>query len=535
MPESPPIQETRRRDLTALGVLSAAALALRLVHLTRFELWVDEAATWHFARLTVSGRLFESITLEPTPPLYYGLIGILMRLFGESDLVMRLPSAVFGAAAVPVVFVLGHELFSRRVAYLAAALLAVHPLHVFYSREARVYPLLLLVSLLLWLFLWRALNDGSWRSWAPFGATLLAACYSHFYGLFLGATAGVAILLWSPDARTRWRGLTAATLAGLAFAPYLLFTLPHLRQSGAAWSVERMYEKLPEERRFGRALETGLVGADYHAFMRQISRPPTPAPLRWASLLAQAALLLAALAAARRQEKSRETAFLLVAWLLPLLVPWTINHWRVIFQTGRHDFYVIGTVCALLAMGLAEALNRRRALAAAAILVLALAAGHRLWWLARLEPAETARRTAAWIAGHAADGDRVVAMGIRRLVSEHYALLAGSGAGFESFPASTDSHPGWSDVETLLEDEAALAREAGERVAELGRTLDDDATLFVLLRPYQRTSTAVSAHWLVDRHLVESLTAADWRPVAPLENHELSVAAFRPPPPKGES
>lgn len=516
------------RDVPILGALTLGAFALRVVDLTRFELWVDEAATWHFARLAASGHLLEQIRLEPTPPLYYALIGLLMRLFGESDFVLRLPSALIGAATVPAVFALGRRFFGRRTGHLAALLLAVHPLHVFYSREARVYPLLLLESVLLWLLLRRALDDDRWRSWALFGATLLAACYSHFYGLFLGATAGVLIVAWR-----RWRGLVAAALAGLAFAPYLVLTLPHLRQSGAAWSIELLYELMPEEKRLGRTLEMGFVGAAYTTSLRQVSRPPTPPWVRWTSLLAQGGLLLVAYAGARRRDELRDFAFLVAAWLLPLLIPWTINHWRAIYQTGRHDFYVVGTLAVLMAAGLAELFRERRRreaiLSVLVVLILGTAVVHRLTALHQVAATEKNSAAGAWIAAHATRDDRVIATGIRRLVTEHYVRLAGSEVPFESFPSSTDDHPGWSDTETLLEDEAALHREARSRVAELARELGPEASLFVLPRTYRRTETAATADWLVDRHLLENLAAAGWRPAKDAGSSELGIAVYRPP------
>ena len=58
----------RRNEWLAVGLIAGGALALRLVQLTHFELWVDEAATWWFARLTAGGQIAEQIALEPTPP-----------------------------------------------------------------------------------------------------------------------------------------------------------------------------------------------------------------------------------------------------------------------------------------------------------------------------------------------------------------------------------------------------------------------------------------------------------------------------------
>lgn len=536
----------RQREVVILSSLTAAALALRVVHLTRFELWVDEAATWWFAHLAAAGRFAEQMALEPTPPLYYALIGVMMRLFGDGSFVMRLPSAIIGAATIPAVFLFGRELFGRRVGWIAALLLSFHPLHVFYCREARVYPLLLLLTILLLWALWRALDLDRWRSWAAFGAVLVLACYSHFYGLFLGATAGVLIVFWSRGARARWRGLAVAAVAGLVFSPYVILTLPHLRQSGAAWSIEFFYANFPEEKRFSRVLEVPLFGADYPPFVRELAKPPTAAAVRWPSLLVQVGLLaVAAWAALRkdrtRPERRRALGFLLVAWLVPIAIPWTINYWRVIFQIARHEFYVVGTVCVLLAVGLEELLAGgtdeaatsrrwvRPRVAVVAILVLGLGAGHRFFWLHRIPAGESNRAAGRWIAEHTGGGDRVIAMGIRRLVTEYYTRLGGNSVAFESFPRSTDGHPGWSDFLTLLEDEEALHREARATVAELGRQLPADAAVILLLRPYVWTEGAASATWLVDRHLVENLIAASWRQAPELESYELNIAAFRPP------
>ena len=528
-----------RRQLIALAALTAAALALRLVHLTRFELFVDEAATWWFAKLIAAGGLSEQMRLEPTPPLYYSLIGGLMKLFGESDLVMRLPSAVFGAAAIPIVFALGRTLFGRRAGWIAAGLLAVHPLHVFYSREARVYPLLLCLTMLTLLALWRALERDAWSAWARFGAALLAVCYSHFYGLFLAAAAGLAILLWGRDARARRRGLAAAAVVGLAFAPYLLLTLPHLKASGAAWSIDTFYRDHPQETRLGRVFEAQLIGADYHPYLRQLDQPPTPEPLRAASLLAQLALLVSALRFAAARGRLRELSFLAVGWLVPVLLPWAITRGgRSIFHAGRHDVYALGGLAVLLAVGLSGLLEvrparRRRALALAlaAAVTAAVAAGaaYRLVALHRVTPADNQRRAGAWIARHAGPRDRVMAMGIRRLVTEHYARLGGSEAAFESFPASTDGHPGWSDVLTLIEDQDALHREARDRIGELGREMAHGDALFLLLRAYQRTAGAVSATWLVDRHVLENLWHAGWRRLPEASSEAVGIEAYRPP------
>jgi hypothetical protein len=93
------------------------------------------------------------------PPLYYLLAHAWLAL-GRDESVLRTLSALLGALAVPLVGLLGAALFDRRVGMVAAALLAVAPAHVFYSRDARMYPLLTLLVLVATYALVRATGAG---------------------------------------------------------------------------------------------------------------------------------------------------------------------------------------------------------------------------------------------------------------------------------------------------------------------------------------------------------------------------------------
>lgn len=530
-----------RRDATALSLLTVVALALRLVHLGRFELWVDEAATWWFSRMVWHGDLASAALQEPTPPVYYALLGLLTQVLGESDWVLRLPSALAGAAAVPAVYWLGWRLFEgevgRRVGWVAALFLAVHPLHVFYSREARVYTLLLLLTTLLFLALWRGLETERWRAWWPFTLVLTAICALHVSGYFLGVAVGLQILLCARGWRGRRQGLVAAAVAGLALLPYTLWALPQMQGTRAAWSVENLYRVLPEEGRLGRTFEMQLLGADYFVYLRQMDKPPTPQGLRWLALLAQLGLLAAALRWGAAETRRRPFALLLVGWMASILVPWTLSRtWQVFYHPGRHDFYTVGIVMVVLGVGfeglrsgLAERPMARRLALGGVLLVLGLGVIFRLWHLHTQPPVAHYRPKGEWLAQHAEAGrDRVIATGILRPITEHYTRLAGNAIDFESFPAETDQHAGWSDDQTLIDDPVALEKEARSTVERFSGA-DGPERLFLLLRPYQRQGDAFSATWLVDRHLLQNLRRAGWRPVDDAEAKALWVEIYERP------
>ena len=511
--------------------LTLVALALRSVGLGRFELWVDEAATWWFARLVWGGGLALESAQESTPPLYYAIVGLAMRLFGDSDAVLRLPSALAGTATVPLLFAFARRLGGERVGWFAAILLTVHPLHIFYSREARPYPLLLFCTVLLFHTLWNALEDDTRRDWAWFSAALFGVCCLHFMGFFLGFVVGVQILIFGRGFRGRVRGLTAAAVAGLLLLPYVLWTLPDVGGNRALWSTERLYEMIPEDVRFGRVLEMQMVGADYHPMMRGMDRPPTPPLLRLLALTAQFTLIITGLLWAFRNGLQRGWGFLFVGWMLSILGPWGISQvWKPIHHPGRHDFYATGVVMVLLALGLEALLSwKRRGLGRSvftmSVLALALGAFFRLVSLAQLPPGDQSRAKGRWLAEHAdSDHDRVVATGILRAITERYTRLAGGDVPFQTFPSSVDEHPGWSDDRALIEDPEALAQDARETVAGLAGS----EHVYLLLRPYQRDGDRFSATWLVDRHVMAALRSAGWEPREDERARELGIEIYEP-------
>ena len=79
---------------------------------------------------------------ESAPPLYYALAWLWTQVTGTGEFGLRSLSALAGVATVPVAYLLGAELRGRRAGLVAAALVAVNPMLLWYSQEARAYALL---------------------------------------------------------------------------------------------------------------------------------------------------------------------------------------------------------------------------------------------------------------------------------------------------------------------------------------------------------------------------------------------------------
>ena len=143
-----------------LAALTVLAAALRLATLDLQSFWYDEAFTpVHVLHPSLWATLRSVVHTENTPPLWYLLAWADSRVLGTGEVALRLPSALAGIATVPVAWAIGRELAGRRAAIVCAALVAVNPLFVWYSQEARAYALFVLMAALAMLCFLRALRE----------------------------------------------------------------------------------------------------------------------------------------------------------------------------------------------------------------------------------------------------------------------------------------------------------------------------------------------------------------------------------------
>nr|HID14852.1 hypothetical protein [Anaerolineae bacterium] len=129
-----------RIELAGLTALLLVALVVRAVDLEHIpaNLGGDEG-TWGMEALAMlDGRLANPFATRwfAFPSMSFLAWGISMRVFGETVAGLRALSAILGTATVLTTFLLAHELWGRRIAWLVAVLLAFGHYHLHYSRLA---------------------------------------------------------------------------------------------------------------------------------------------------------------------------------------------------------------------------------------------------------------------------------------------------------------------------------------------------------------------------------------------------------------
>ncbi|HTA06374.1 MAG TPA: glycosyltransferase family 39 protein [Solirubrobacteraceae bacterium] len=230
-----------------LAALIVLAAALRLATLTEQGFWYDEAFTpVHVFHSGLGATLRSVVHSENTPPLWYVLAWVDVRLFGDGALALRLPSALAGIATVPVVWALGSELAGRRTGLIAAALVAVNPLFVWYSQEARAYSLFVLFSALAMLCFARLLHEPSRKRALGFALSGALALLTHYFAVFLLLPMALLLLREKASRRFVLPALGVIALVGLALLPLISAQGGHGTQWIGRWALSSRLQAIPQ-------------------------------------------------------------------------------------------------------------------------------------------------------------------------------------------------------------------------------------------------------------------------------------------------
>ena len=202
-----------------LVLLGAAFLRLRGVAVR--SLWLDEFCTWHVSRLP----LLESLRWGPEltiPPLYQFILRLMSADPHPPEELLRMPAVVAGVLTVAGGGWLGWMLAGRSTGLALALLLAFNVPQIEYSREARPYTLLVLLSVLSTACWFRLVTRASRGGVGLYVLTATAVVYAHYLSMLVilaHAAWWLAYLYGQRRAPRRW-------LPGIALLMTLVMCMP---------------------------------------------------------------------------------------------------------------------------------------------------------------------------------------------------------------------------------------------------------------------------------------------------------------------
>ncbi|MGA2903990.1 MAG: glycosyltransferase family 39 protein [Candidatus Korobacteraceae bacterium] len=203
--QTTPAGISREQAPVLLALLTIAGAWLRLAHLGSKSLWLDEGATVALARASWQHFSWVWWHGEANLQTIYFLLMRAWIYLGDSEAWLRLPSALFGIASIPVMYVLARKFMGAAPSLAAAALLAFSPTHVYYSQETRSYTLAILLVLLSTYFFLRAVEQNQPRDWLLWTLCGTLAFYSHDFAALVLVAQAMSLFFKSPP--VPWRRL----------------------------------------------------------------------------------------------------------------------------------------------------------------------------------------------------------------------------------------------------------------------------------------------------------------------------------------
>ena len=183
------INKNRLKDLTnsfisSGGIFFLLILILGIVlRIPRFNesLWHDEL----WSTSTVLKNFYSVAKLSLTdihPPFYPFFMFYWIKIFGDSEIAVRMPSFIFGMGSIFLTYLITLKYIGKRTALLTTFLLCASPVHIWYSQEARVYcatMFFLLLAVFSYYKIQESKNNNTW--YFAYAISLFSAVFCHFF------------------------------------------------------------------------------------------------------------------------------------------------------------------------------------------------------------------------------------------------------------------------------------------------------------------------------------------------------------------
>ncbi len=558
-----------RRRVSEVSLFGAALIAivivaclLRFQDLTARELWLDESCTSYWVHNFTLIDDARSPWNEPAHVSYFFLLRWWTRVFGETEWGMRSFSAVVGSLTVGLLGVLAARVANHRVGLFTAVLALVHPLHIYYSQEARSYVLWVFAITAATYFLMRAAKSSRIIDWIGYVICTCVAFLTHYYTLFWIPVTFAAWFLCNDKRRFVRQWMSAAIVIGLLLiAPAWFWMRPYLQTGPTSWQ-HAMWESYPPWLAIPRTIWAQLPSGGYpRAYLAPLDFAAENVGIKtgaWALVYLHwmpAALLFVMLGLWFLNRRSVSTldrggeqktltndgpkaasdvikfaavmgfGYLLIVWVCALAMSRG-------YLVGRYDLAAWPALILVLAL-LVDVVCRRvipRSLDVqriAACTVIAVMVACSCWTMAgyrgehiKNETRDRARRMAAIIQPQ----DLVISVGMYRWFLDHEWRSIGFSPEVRSFPSWHDRQLCWRDVPSELADPSMLQSDLDALMTTITTALSDNRRVWLLWQPDPEDPT-----WAVDGRLPQALQEkqVSIRP----EDDWVGIIELRLPPP----
>jgi hypothetical protein len=207
-----------RRRWFELGVAVCAlgVGAFLVVQLTAWPPHEDETLALFVGRKSLGGLLDTVLDQRGGAPLHFVLAWIVAHA-GGGLVGLRLVSAIFATASVPVIALLGAKMAGRATGLATTVLCSASWMLLFHGVYGRMYSLFLFTSTLSFLALLHAAERRTRRAWVLWAAAVLLCVAAHPYGALVLAAQGVYVVATRVPWRVVMPAFATVVIVGIPF------------------------------------------------------------------------------------------------------------------------------------------------------------------------------------------------------------------------------------------------------------------------------------------------------------------------------
>lgn len=215
----------KRRAAIIFLVILGVSLFLRVHDLGKESIWYDEAVAVKDANLAAFSDVIKVVKeTDNNPPFYFIFLHFWIKVFGNSEFSVRMPSVIFSLGAIFMIYKVGGLLFGRNKGIVSSLLLGLSPFHIYYSQEARMYSLASFLTLVSFYFFLKILDKWSYKYALGYIIANSLFMYTHSYSLLIILSQNIYfVLLFISKKRQlsfkNWLVLQTALI--LLFAPWI--------------------------------------------------------------------------------------------------------------------------------------------------------------------------------------------------------------------------------------------------------------------------------------------------------------------------
>jgi 4-amino-4-deoxy-L-arabinose transferase-like glycosyltransferase len=169
--------------------------------------------------------MMQALAGDVHPPLWYLIEYSITHIFGQSEMLLRVPSALFGSMGCLALYALIHKLSGEQAARWGSGLMAVLPGQIYYSQEARMYSLLTLLVIV-------ASYAVIARRWRLMGITFALILFTQTIGaIYVLILAGYSLII------SRGASARSCLFGAVAYLPQLPTTLTQLARVNSGYWI----------------------------------------------------------------------------------------------------------------------------------------------------------------------------------------------------------------------------------------------------------------------------------------------------------